>query len=98
MLTACSHGLSFTSCPVCRYQLPADEPKTDSVTTTSDNNGGSSASATSSHGTGNSGGNHREEEEEDESEGNNGSGFSIPWPFSTLFSSSHDSNASTDSS
>ncbi|XP_010480093.1 PREDICTED: E3 ubiquitin-protein ligase RING1-like [Camelina sativa] len=88
-----------SSCPVCRFQLPADEPKTDSATTTSDNNGGSSASATSSsHGTGNSDGNRRrEEEEEDESEDNNDSGFSIPWPFSTLFSSSQDSNASTDS-
>ncbi|XP_010462406.1 PREDICTED: E3 ubiquitin-protein ligase RING1-like [Camelina sativa] len=89
-----------SSCPVCRFQLPADEPKPDSATTTtSDNNGGSSASATSSsHGAGNSDGNRREEEEEEDgSEDNNDSGFSIPWPFSTLFSSSQDSNASTDS-
>ncbi|EOA38119.1 hypothetical protein CARUB_v10009589mg [Capsella rubella] len=92
-----------SSCPVCRYQLPADEPKTDSAAvTTSDNNGGSSSSAAISHGTGNSDGNDREEEEEeeDESEEENNTeiGFSIPWPFSTLFSSSQDSNASTDSS
>ncbi|KAG7657607.1 Zinc finger RING-type [Arabidopsis suecica] len=92
-----------SSCPVCRYQLPADEAKTDSVTTTSDNNGSSSASATTSHGAENSDGNRRqeeeeEEEEEEENENNDGSGFSIPWPFSTLFSSSQDSNAPTDSS
>ncbi|VVB00195.1 unnamed protein product [Arabis nemorensis] len=41
-----------SSCPVCRYQLPADETKTESSSTvTNDNNGVSSASATSSHGT-----------------------------------------------
>ncbi|CAL9219002.1 unnamed protein product [Arabidopsis halleri] len=89
-----------SSCPVCRYQLPADEPKTDSVTT-SDNNGGSGAPATSSHGAENSrrqGEEEEEDEDEEENEDNDGSGFSIPWPFSTLFTSSQDSNAPTDSS
>lgn len=78
-----------SSCPVCRYQLPADEPKTGDSATTGphDNNGVSTASATSSHG------NRREqeEEEEEEEEEDDGSGFSIPWPFS-LFSSSQDNN------
>lgn len=69
-----------SSCRVCRYQLPADEPKTDVSATTgpNDDNG-------VSHG------NRRGEEEEEEEEENDGSGFSIPWPFS-LFSSSQDNN------
>jgi E3 ubiquitin-protein ligase RNF115/126 len=78
-----------SSCPVCRYQLPADEPKTDSVTTpTNDDNGVATTS---------SDGNRREEEEEEEGEEeeeeeNDGSGFSMPWPFGGLFSSSQDNN------
>ncbi|KAL1193008.1 E3 ubiquitin-protein ligase SIRP1 [Cardamine amara subsp. amara] len=90
-----------SSCPVCRHQLPAaDEPKTGSATTaTNDNNGDSSASATTSHGTVSSDeNNRREEDEEEENEEGDTSGFSIPWPFSTLFSSSQDSNESTGSS
>lgn len=92
-----------SSCPVCRYQLPAaDEPKTESArAATNDNNGVSNASATSSHGTENRDGNRQEEDEEEEEENDDGnrSGFSIPWPFSSLFSSSQDSgNPSTDSS
>uniref|UniRef100_A0A1J3JAF0 RING-type E3 ubiquitin transferase n=1 Tax=Noccaea caerulescens TaxID=107243 RepID=A0A1J3JAF0_NOCCA len=66
-----------SSCPLCRYQLPADS----ATTGPNDNSGVSTASATSSHG------NRREEEEEED----DGSGFSIPWPFS-LFSSSQDNN------
>jgi len=79
-----------SSCPVCRYQLPADEPKADSATTPE--NGDNGVATTSSHGTVSSHGNRREEEEGEEEEENDGSGFSMPWPFSGLFSSSQDNN------
>lgn len=90
-----------SSCPVCRYQLPADETKTETArTVTNDNNGVSSASATTSHGTENINRQEEEEEEEEEEENDDGnvSGFLIPWPFSSLFSSSQDNNPSTGSS
>ncbi|CAN8321764.1 unnamed protein product [Cochlearia groenlandica] len=91
-----------SSCPVCRYQLPAaDETKTDSVTIeTNDRNEVSNVSATSSYGTENSEGNRQEEEEqeEEEQEEEEEGGFSIPWPFSSLFSSTQDNNEPPDSS
>ncbi|CAH8340022.1 unnamed protein product [Eruca vesicaria subsp. sativa] len=88
-----------SSCPVCRYQLPTDETKTDDSATTTeteanDNNGvggGDSHSTSSSQETENSNGNRQEED-------NDGGRieFSIPWPFSNLFSSSsQDSNRSS---
>lgn len=71
-----------SSCPVCRYQLPADESKVDSERSSSlgregNNNGEGSG-------------------EEGDGDGRNGSGrrFTIPWPFNGLFSSSSGDNSS----
>ncbi|XP_043691477.1 E3 ubiquitin-protein ligase SIRP1-like [Telopea speciosissima] len=72
-----------SSCPVCRFQIPADESKLDSNSSGNNrdnevqNGGGSSG-----HGSDRSGG--------EESEGGNGNGrrfwVPIPWPFNGLFS------------
>ncbi|KAG2328087.1 hypothetical protein Bca4012_037124 [Brassica carinata] len=89
-----------SSCPVCRFQLPTDETKTtDSVA--NDNNGVNESSATSSsQGTENSDGNRHEggeeEEEEEENDDGNRNAFSIPWPLSSLFSSSSQDRNSSD--
>ncbi|KAF8082417.1 hypothetical protein N665_0827s0020 [Sinapis alba] len=86
-----------SSCPVCRYELPSDETKTSADSATNDNNGvNESSSSTSSQGSETS---HPEQEEEEEEENDDGDGieFSIPWLFSSLFSSSRSSsNPSTD--
>ncbi|CDY26096.1 BnaC06g11000D [Brassica napus] len=79
-----------SSCPVCRYQLPTDETKT-TDSATYDNNGvneSSSATSSSSQGTENSDANRHEGEGEEENDDGNRNAFSIPWPFSSLFSSS----------
>ncbi|CAB4312578.1 unnamed protein product [Prunus armeniaca] len=68
-----------SSCPVCRFQLPADESKRDS-----DNSRNSSDQRESENIGGDGGG------VEGDGDGRNGSGrrFSIPWPFNGLFSNS----------
>lgn len=70
-----------SSCPVCRYQLPADESKL--------NPDGSRANINIIH-----------EEDADEGRTNSGSGrrFSIPWPFTGLFSSQTSGRTATSSS
>lgn len=67
-----------SSCPVCRFQLPADEAKRDS------NNSTNSSNQRESENIGGDG-----EEGDGDGIGRNGSGrrFSIPWPFNGLFSS-----------
>ncbi|XP_013592276.1 PREDICTED: E3 ubiquitin-protein ligase RING1-like isoform X2 [Brassica oleracea var. oleracea] len=85
-----------SSCPVCRYQLPADDTKT-TDSATHDNNGvneSSSATSSSSQGTENSDANRHEGEEENDD--GNRNAFSIPWPFSSLFSSSSQGRNSSD--
>lgn len=87
-----------SSCPVCRYQLPTDETKT-TDSATYDNNGvneSSSATSSSSQGTENSDANRHEGEEEEENDDGNRNAFSIPWPFSSLFSSSSQDRNSSD--
>lgn len=63
-----------SSCPVCRFQIAADESKLDS----------DGSSRRENHSAGGSSG------EEGDNNGRNGSGrrFSVPWPFNGLFSSS----------
>lgn len=82
------------SCPVCRYELPSDETKTESARTEEPNGGSvSSSSSTSSQGSENS----HPTEQEEESDDGDGIELSIPWLFSSLFSSSQgSSNPSTD--
>ncbi|XP_044505415.1 E3 ubiquitin-protein ligase SIRP1-like [Mangifera indica] len=83
-----------SSCPVCRYQMPADESKLDSERSrVSSNQRETERSSNSGHGT----------SEEADGEGRNESGrrFSIPWPFNGMFSSSSsrsEGNNSTSSS
>ncbi|KAJ7980602.1 E3 ubiquitin-protein ligase RING1 [Quillaja saponaria] len=81
-----------SSCPVCRFQLPADESKRDSDGTRNSRNP-QSENGNSQHGS--SG-------EEVDGEGRNatsGTRFSFPWPFTGLFSSStSSSNAGGDAS
>lgn len=81
-----------SSCPVCRYQLPADESKLDSERSRS-----SSTNQTNQRESEN---NARENVEESEGDGRSGNGrrFSIPWPFAGLFSSSNSNSSSTSSS
>ncbi|GAB4856148.1 hypothetical protein Ancab_024789 [Ancistrocladus abbreviatus] len=64
-----------SSCPVCRYQLPADESKRDSEVSRSSNNSGEGTNVNDTSEDGD-----REERSERR--------FTLPWPFSTLFSSS----------
>lgn len=92
-----------SSCPVCRYQLPADELKLDSERSRSSDNQRESGNA---HG--NNHNTHGSSVEEGDGEERNGSGrrfslASLPWPFNNLFSSSSgfqiggsDSSSSTD--
>lgn len=93
------------SCPVCRFELPSDETKTEDSARTEEPNGdygvAESSSSTSSGGSENSHPDEQEEEEEEEEESDDDDGdgieFSVPWLFSSLFSSSQDSsNPSTD--
>ncbi|KAF3517863.1 hypothetical protein DY000_02060666 [Brassica cretica] len=87
-----------SSCPVCRYQLPADDTKT-TDSATHDSNGvheSSSATSSSSQGTENSDANRHEGEGEEENDDGNRNAFSIPWPFSSLFSSSSQGRNSSD--
>ncbi|XP_044482223.1 E3 ubiquitin-protein ligase SIRP1-like [Mangifera indica] len=65
-----------SSCPVCRYQMPADESKLESER--SRNSRENEHNSSSGHGT----------DEEVDGEGRNGRGrrFSILWPFNGLFS------------
>ncbi|KAF3508168.1 hypothetical protein F2Q69_00010144 [Brassica cretica] len=86
-----------SSCPVCRYELPSDETKTETERAEPNGDGGGSESSSfaSSQGSENSDGSHHpEEEEEDESDddGDDGVELSIPWLLSSLFSSSQDSS------
>ncbi|KAJ0021330.1 hypothetical protein Pint_31479 [Pistacia integerrima] len=70
-----------SSCPVCRYQMPADESKLESERSrNSSNQRETEHNSSSDHGT----------SEEVDGEGRNESGrrFSIRWPFNGLFSSS----------
>ena len=77
-----------SSCPVCRYQMPADETKVDSERPR--NNTNQRESENNVHGSG----------EEGEGDGRNGSGrrFSFRWPFNGLFSSGSQSGGGNSSS
>ncbi|XP_007014038.2 PREDICTED: E3 ubiquitin-protein ligase CIP8 [Theobroma cacao] len=77
-----------SSCPVCRYQMPADESKLD--TERPRNNTNQRESENNVHGSG----------EEGEGDGRSGSGrrFSFPWPFNGLFSSGSQSGGGNSSS
>ncbi|XP_043693738.1 E3 ubiquitin-protein ligase SIRP1-like [Telopea speciosissima] len=83
-----------SSCPVCRFQMPADESKLDSDAFMNRDNRVESSSGSSGHGTDRSGG--------EGSEGGNGNGrrswVSIPWPFNGLFSLSGSQSGGNDSS
>ncbi|XP_042481700.1 E3 ubiquitin-protein ligase SIRP1-like isoform X2 [Macadamia integrifolia] len=87
-----------SSCPVCRFQMPADESKLDSDASGNNrDNEVESGGGNSDHGSDRSGG--------EGSEGGNGNGrrfwVPIPWPFNGLFSlsgSQSDANASSQSS
>ncbi|XP_033132307.1 E3 ubiquitin-protein ligase SIRP1 isoform X1 [Brassica rapa] len=87
-----------SSCPVCRYELPSDETKTETARTQPNGDGGGSESssfASIQEGSENSDGSHHPEEEEEEDsddDGDDGVEFSIPWLLSSLFSSSQDSS------
>ncbi|KAJ7955458.1 E3 ubiquitin-protein ligase RING1 [Quillaja saponaria] len=75
-----------SSCPVCRFQLPADESKRDSDGTRNSRN------TQSENGSGQQGSG-----EEADGEGRNagrGRRFTFPWPFNGLFSSSTPSSSS----
>ncbi|KAB2619819.1 E3 ubiquitin-protein ligase CIP8-like [Pyrus ussuriensis x Pyrus communis] len=73
-----------SSCPVCRFQLPADESKRDSDIARNSSNSRESEEI------GDVGGGGGGEEGDGDGDGRNGNGrrFSIPWPFSSLFSHS----------
>ncbi|KAF5735679.1 zinc finger family protein [Tripterygium wilfordii] len=83
-----------SSCPVCRFQLPSDESKLDSDRSRSSNNQRGDANSTDHNGHDSNGG------EAGDGEGRSGGGrrFSIPWPFSGLFSSSGGNSSSSSSS
>ncbi|KAJ9153305.1 hypothetical protein P3X46_026758 [Hevea brasiliensis] len=95
-----------SSCPVCRFQLPADESKSDSErsqisinereSNNTNNNNSSSRSTNNSDNHQNH--HHGSSIEVAEGEGRNGNGngrrFSFPWPFNSLFSSSSGSQSS----
>lgn len=83
-----------SSCPVCRYQLPSDESKLDSVV--SRNN--SSSSSDNHNGDGNNSSESVSEEGDGDERNGNGRRFSVPlpWPLS-LFSSSGNGNSNSSS-
>ncbi|GLT39397.1 hypothetical protein SLA2020_135900 [Shorea laevis] len=76
-----------SSCPVCRYQLPADESKLDSERSRNSTN--QRESENNAHGNG----------EESDGVGRNGNGrrLSVLWPFNGFFSSSGSNSTSTSS-
>ncbi|GMI84197.1 BCA2 zinc finger ATL 4 [Hibiscus trionum] len=78
-----------SSCPVCRYQMPADESKLDSERPRANNTNPIE-----------SGNNVRDIGEGSERDGRsrNGRRFTIPWPFNGLFSSGSQSNGADSSS
>ncbi|XP_048235400.1 E3 ubiquitin-protein ligase SIRP1 [Ricinus communis] len=93
-----------SSCPVCRFQLPAEESKFDSaerLQNHSDQRGSYNnniSTTTSSNNINNNDdddNNHSSNIEEGEGEGRNGNGrrFSFLWPFNSLFSSSSGSQS-----
>ncbi|PSR90281.1 E3 ubiquitin-protein like [Actinidia chinensis var. chinensis] len=80
-----------SSCPVCRYQLPSDESKLDSDGYRNNSySGGESNNGIDSFG------------EEEDGDGRNGNGrrfsMQLPWPLSSLFSSSENGNSSSTAS
>ncbi|KAL2470047.1 RING/U-box superfamily protein [Abeliophyllum distichum] len=79
-----------SSCPICRYQLPADESKLDSAGSRNNIN---SNNADNNIGNLNDGGGGDDSNEE-------GRQFSVPlpWPFSSLFSSTSQSSSGSSSS
>uniref|UniRef100_A0A2P2Q2Q1 RING-type E3 ubiquitin transferase n=1 Tax=Rhizophora mucronata TaxID=61149 RepID=A0A2P2Q2Q1_RHIMU len=80
-----------SSCPVCRFQLPADESKLDSESSRDSNNQRDSDNLVSVSNSGRG-----SIAQEGDGEGRNGSGrrFSFPWPFNSLFSTSAVSQSS----
>ena len=83
------------SCPVCRFQLPADETKRDADASRNSSNQRERESNESEIGNGNG-----SNEEGDGGDGRSGSGrrFSFLWPFNGFFSSSGGGNSSSTSS
>ncbi|KAK8515596.1 hypothetical protein V6N12_075629 [Hibiscus sabdariffa] len=77
-----------SSCPVCRYQIPADESKLDSERPRPNTN--PTESGNNVHGIG--------EGSERDGRSGNGRRFTIPWPFNGLFSSGSQSNGANSSS
>lgn len=78
-----------SSCPVCRYQLPADESKTDSERPRNNNTNQRESENNV----------HVVEEGEGDGRSRNGNGrrFSFPWPFNGLFSSGSQSGSGSSS-
>ncbi|CAN6693605.1 unnamed protein product [Malus baccata var. baccata] len=76
-----------SSCPVCRFQLPAHESKRDSDISRNSSNSRESEEIGD---VGGGGGGGEEGDGDGDGDGRNGNGrrFSIPWPFSSLFSHS----------
>ncbi|XP_009339205.2 E3 ubiquitin-protein ligase SIRP1 [Pyrus x bretschneideri] len=72
-----------SSCPVCRFQLPADESKRESDISRNSSNSRESEEIGDVGGGGGGG-----EEGDGDGRNRNGRRFSIPWPFSSLFSHS----------
>ncbi|KAK8601966.1 hypothetical protein V6N13_058365 [Hibiscus sabdariffa] len=80
-----------SSCPVCRYQIPADESKLDSDRPRSSSNRRERESESNVHG-------HGSGEEEGMVDGRSGRRFSFPWPFNGLFASGSQSSRGNSSS
>ncbi|KAL0418077.1 UNVERIFIED_CONTAM: E3 ubiquitin-protein ligase SIRP1 [Sesamum radiatum] len=68
-----------SSCPICRYQIPCDELKLDAEGTRNDNTNSNEESSINNN-AGNGG--------DDRNENGRQFSVSLPWPFSSLFSSS----------
>ncbi|KAK8595835.1 hypothetical protein V6N12_064344 [Hibiscus sabdariffa] len=82
-----------SSCPVCRYQVPADESKLDSDRPRSSRNRRERERERESNVQG-----HGSGEEEGEGDGRSGRRFSFPWPFNGLFASGSQSSRGNSSS
>ncbi|XP_050220203.1 E3 ubiquitin-protein ligase SIRP1-like [Mercurialis annua] len=89
-----------SSCPVCRFQLPAEESKSDSESSRNDSNppvAESNNGDTNGNNNGDTSDNNNGNNNGDTNGNNNGNGrrFSFLWPFNSLFSSSSSSSSSS---
>ncbi|KAK4441071.1 E3 ubiquitin-protein ligase SIRP1 [Sesamum alatum] len=69
-----------SSCPICRYQIPCDESKLDAEGTRNNTTSSNEESSNNDNNAGNGG--------DDRNENGRQFSVSLPWPFSSLFSSS----------